>query len=595
MTPMLFSSGAIPVAPEGGTFTLGAVPGAPEGTSDGTAAAGNMDALAAFDVALLDVLVRAAATAADASSADGESTGDVLQSSIDGTVTSALWPVAPQTIGVPAAAFDGDEDALSAVDNEEEPGEEVPSRIDIVTMSPWPLAEQPLSPSQWSIPESIRDDAVEDGRMPAAVAAGATTVVREVAPQTVAGDTRSVDPARPTHGAALTDATTADVPSGRVTDGHADGMRENARTAVSPSAGAPPASNTAEASGSEVTDHRNTGVSPRAQRPVDAGGATERDAALDPAAERSLERRLDTQATPDKHREVAGEAERTAAQVARALAPSGAAPASRVSRETSDATMSTPIFPSASIAPGEGVVSAASAAVAARASAQTPDRVASESGQVTPEAGAPATSFGAVPSPEAGEKATADGRRGRGREHDVVASEAVLLRRSASLEARLAPPASFALGSATPLSLSALTSQALTGAAGGPLPFDMPAPADNLSKLVQSIRVQARDSVSQASVRLNPEHLGEVTMTVRVEGGVVNAVVRAESGDVRQWLRGQEDSIRASLAEQGLTLDELIVDEDGRREQQHHAEDDMPRRPRTRSGRAVAATFEITA
>jgi flagellar hook-length control protein FliK len=101
-------------------------------------------------------------------------------------------------------------------------------------------------------------------------------------------------------------------------------------------------------------------------------------------------------------------------------------------------------------------------------------------------------------------------------------------------------------------------------------PFEMPQPAENLSRLVQSIRVQSRDGVSQASVRLNPEHLGEVTVTVRVEGSSVTAIVRAESADVRQWLRGQEESIRASLAGQGLDLDDLVVDRDpsGQREPQ---------------------------
>ena len=61
------------------------------------------------------------------------------------------------------------------------------------------------------------------------------------------------------------------------------------------------------------------------------------------------------------------------------------------------------------------------------------------------------------------------------------------------------------------------------------------------------------------------------------------AVVRAESGDVRQWLRGQEESIRASLAEQGLTLDELVVEDDGsqRRDQEQQAEEQRRRAPLT--------------
>jgi flagellar hook-length control protein FliK len=131
-------------------------------------------------------------------------------------------------------------------------------------------------------------------------------------------------------------------------------------------------------------------------------------------------------------------------------------------------------------------------------------------------------------------------------------------------------------------------------AAQGPLA--MPEPAENLSRLVQSIRVQARDGVSNATLRLNPEHLGELTVTIRVEAGTVSAVVRAESGDVRQWLRGQEGSIRAALAEQGLHLDELVVEQDGERPQDGGQEQEQqPRRHRVRMPSGVASSFEVTA
>ncbi len=123
----------------------------------------------------------------------------------------------------------------------------------------------------------------------------------------------------------------------------------------------------------------------------------------------------------------------------------------------------------------------------------------------------------------------------------------------------------------------------------------MPAPAENLSRLVQSIRVQARDGVSNATLRLNPEHLGEVTVTIRVEAGTVSAVVRAEAGDVRQWLRGQEQSIRSALAEQGLLLDELVVEQDGERRQDGWQDpEQQPRRPRPRV-HGGASSFEVTA
>jgi flagellar hook-length control protein FliK len=167
------------------------------------------------------------------------------------------------------------------------------------------------------------------------------------------------------------------------------------------------------------------------------------------------------------------------------------------------------------------------------------------------------------------------------------------LRRASTLEARLAPPA-FAVPTVAPGGPSMPTAAAV--ATGVHVPFEMPAPAENLSRLVQSIHVQARDGVSQASLRLNPEHLGEVTIAIRVDGGTVTALVRAEAGDVRLWLRSQEDTLRAALAEQGLTLDEFVVEQDGRRGQ----DDEQPRqqqarRNRTRGYQGQGPSFDVTA
>ena len=164
------------------------------------------------------------------------------------------------------------------------------------------------------------------------------------------------------------------------------------------------------------------------------------------------------------------------------------------------------------------------------------------------------------------------------------------LRRSSSIESRLAPPATFVMP------VHQLRTPASTPASGVQVPFEMPAPTENLSRLVQSLRVQARDGVSEATIRLNPEHLGEVTIAVRVERGTVTAIVRAESGDVRQWLRAQEDSIRSAMAQEGMRLDKLVVEQDGQRQRGEDQEaHQQGRRNRPRGQRTAAASFTVTA
>ena len=117
----------------------------------------------------------------------------------------------------------------------------------------------------------------------------------------------------------------------------------------------------------------------------------------------------------------------------------------------------------------------------------------------------------------------------------------------------------------------------------------------NLQRMVQTMRVMVRETVSQATVRLRPEHLGEVTIDVRVDGTSVSAVIHSESANVREWMQGQESTLRNGLSEHGLHLEKLQVQRDGRhdgREEPHQQPE--RRKARARQHDAAQGTFEIT-
>ncbi len=82
-------------------------------------------------------------------------------------------------------------------------------------------------------------------------------------------------------------------------------------------------------------------------------------------------------------------------------------------------------------------------------------------------------------------------------------------------------------------------------------------------QIVQSLRTQLRGGIGEAVIRLKPEHLGEVTINVRVERGAVEATVTASLPAVREWLEAQEPLVRQHLADQGLSLTRLRVEPDG--------------------------------
>ena len=128
-------------------------------------------------------------------------------------------------------------------------------------------------------------------------------------------------------------------------------------------------------------------------------------------------------------------------------------------------------------------------------------------------------------------------------------------------------------------------------------PYSMMTPeerAGNLGRLVQSMRVLVRDGISEAVVRLRPEHLGEVSISLRLDGRSVSAVVRADTAGVREWLQSQHDVLRQGLALQGLDLEKLDVEPDDRRRGAGHQDPEEPRRERPRDSDSEAR-FVVTA
>jgi hypothetical protein len=120
-----------------------------------------------------------------------------------------------------------------------------------------------------------------------------------------------------------------------------------------------------------------------------------------------------------------------------------------------------------------------------------------------------------------------------------------------------------------------------------------PVAPDTADSIVQSMRLQYQRGGGEAVVHIKPEHLGPVSVSLRVENGVVSAVVHAGSGEVAEWLKANEQVLRDGLASSGLHLERFAVRRDG------HPPDRRPWRPpeppdRRRRGLQPESTFEIT-
>jgi hypothetical protein len=121
-----------------------------------------------------------------------------------------------------------------------------------------------------------------------------------------------------------------------------------------------------------------------------------------------------------------------------------------------------------------------------------------------------------------------------------------------------------------------------------------PFSGDPHQQIVRAVRLQWQQGVGDARLTLRPEHLGEVTIRLRVENGTVTAVLRADTAAAADWIRNNQNDLQSALQSQGLDLRslEVVVDPDRRRRHAPRPEEVMPR-PRKRT--ADAPRFEVLA
>jgi flagellar hook-length control protein FliK len=117
--------------------------------------------------------------------------------------------------------------------------------------------------------------------------------------------------------------------------------------------------------------------------------------------------------------------------------------------------------------------------------------------------------------------------------------------------------------------------------------------ADTPHRLVQSLRMQFLRGGGDAVVQLSPEHLGPVTISLKVEQGAVEARITASNPVVAEWLQAHHESLREGLQANGLTLDRLQVDKDGQAPDRRERRE-TPQRQRFRQPAETQSTFELT-
>jgi flagellar hook-length control protein FliK len=115
-------------------------------------------------------------------------------------------------------------------------------------------------------------------------------------------------------------------------------------------------------------------------------------------------------------------------------------------------------------------------------------------------------------------------------------------------------------------------------------------PSAIVEQVVRSMAMRTQtDGTSEVRMRLVPEHLGAITLSLKVDGSNVSATAVAQNADVRNALVAHQQQLARSLADSGLKLTSFSVNMSG-----GNAGQDQPRDRTSGFGRQYAV-HEVTA
>jgi flagellar hook-length control protein FliK len=88
-------------------------------------------------------------------------------------------------------------------------------------------------------------------------------------------------------------------------------------------------------------------------------------------------------------------------------------------------------------------------------------------------------------------------------------------------------------------------------------------PQSVIEQVVKGIVLRNFGTTSEVRMRLQPEHLGDVSLKLTVSGSTISANIVAQNADVRDMLLTNQQQLARTLAEAGLSLGNFSVDVSG--------------------------------
>ncbi len=98
-----------------------------------------------------------------------------------------------------------------------------------------------------------------------------------------------------------------------------------------------------------------------------------------------------------------------------------------------------------------------------------------------------------------------------------------------------------------------------TAAPAGNQPAAPQDPHNVAGQIVDNARLITRAESSEMVIKLKPEHLGELTLKIVVDSGVVSATFHTKNAEVRAAIEASLPQLRQDMADQGLKVDNVGV------------------------------------
>jgi len=80
-----------------------------------------------------------------------------------------------------------------------------------------------------------------------------------------------------------------------------------------------------------------------------------------------------------------------------------------------------------------------------------------------------------------------------------------------------------------------------------------------IDQIVDKMKVEVKGDMSEIKIQLKPEHLGDVSLKISTQNGIVTAQFVAENQRIREIIEASFNQLRDSLSQQGIQLSQLSV------------------------------------